>query len=96
MNDLVVLSLTRESMIIALKIAAPALGVALVVGLVLSMLQAITQINESTLTFVPKLLGMLAVMLMTGPFIGGELVNFGQQMFTALASYRDIASATRF
>ncbi|MBM3598845.1 MAG: flagellar biosynthesis protein FliQ [Alphaproteobacteria bacterium] len=96
MNELVILSLARESMIVALKISAPALAAALIVGLVLSMLQAITQISEMTLTFVPKLLGMLAVMLLTGPFVGGELVDFGRRTFAMLAEYRDIADAARF
>ena len=71
-----VIEIIRESMIVMLKIAGPIMLVAMVVGLIISLFQALTQIQEVTLTFVPKILAVFAVMLIMGPFIVTELIDW--------------------
>jgi flagellar biosynthetic protein FliQ len=86
-NEAVVLGIAREAMITALMVAAPILGVTLVVGIVVSLVQAVTQVNEMTLTFVPKLLGVFVAMLIFGPWMMETLLNFSAGLFANMASY---------
>jgi flagellar biosynthetic protein FliQ len=67
MNEDMVLSLGLEALKTTLFLAAPILLVAMLVGIAVSMLQAITQINEATLTFIPKIVAIAIVMVVTGP-----------------------------
>ena len=67
-ND--VLTVSRDAMWVTLKIAGPMMIVGLVIGLVVSLFQALTQIQEMTLAFVPKILGIFAVFLLMLPFMG--------------------------
>ena len=87
MNESVVLGLARESLTTALMIAAPILGASLVIGVVVSIIQAATQVNEMTLTFVPKLIGGFVVMLLFGPCMMQTLVSFSAGLFANMASY---------
>lgn len=80
MSELFVLSVGKEAIMTALKVAAPILIVSMVVGLLISIFQAVTQIQEQTLTFVPKLLAIIAVMLILGSWILNTLVQFIQNM----------------
>jgi flagellar biosynthetic protein FliQ len=59
---------------------------ALVVGLLISVFQALTQINEQTMTFVPKILAVFATLVVTGPWLLNSLVNYTANMFTMLPS----------
>lgn len=70
----------KESIFLALKIAGPVLIVSMIVGLLISIFQAVTQIQEQTLTFVPKMISIIAVLLILGPWMLRTLVNFIQQM----------------
>lgn len=70
----------KESIFLALKIAGPVLIVSMIVGLIISIFQAVTQIQEQTLTFVPKMISIIAVLLILGPWMLRTLVNFIQQM----------------
>jgi len=79
MTESDVAALLRDAMLVTLKLGAPPLLAALAVGLAVSLLQAVTQINEATLAFVPKALA-----------IGGALVLLGGFMFAALADYARI------
>lgn len=76
MNENEVISITREAMWVMLKIAGPLLLIALVVGVVISLIQALTQIQEMTLTFVPKIVVMLAAALLLLPFMMQTLETF--------------------
>lgn len=76
------IELVRETLIIALKIAAPILLAGVVVGLVISIFQAITSIQEQTLTFVPKIVAMLLVAVVLIPWIAVRLMEFTVQMCT--------------
>lgn len=87
MNESVVLGLAKESLTTALMISAPILGASLVIGVIVSIIQAATQVNEMTLTFVPKLVGGFVVMLLFGPWMMETLVSFSAGLFANMASY---------
>ena len=71
----------RDALLILLKLAGPVLGVGLVVGLAVSMLQALTQINESTLVFIPKLLAVCATIGVLGGFMMQTLGDYARSVF---------------
>ena len=71
----------REAVWVMIKIGAPAMLVALVVGVVISLFQALTQIQEMTISFVPKLLAVLATLVLTTPFAVAALRDFTLQLF---------------
>ena len=87
MNESVALALARESLWIALQVGAPILGVTLVVGIVVSIVQAVTQVNEMTLTFVPKFLGVFVAMLIFGPWMLETMLNFTALLFANMGQY---------
>ncbi|HEX8972497.1 flagellar biosynthesis protein FliQ [Oryzihumus sp.] len=84
MTDSAVVHLAVEAMIIAMKLAAPILIVSLAIGFGISLMQSVTQIQEVTLSFVPKLLGVALVILVTGHWMLGEVVDFTRQLFDTL------------
>ncbi len=84
MNDATVIGLGQGALMTALMISAPILVVSLGVGLVVSVFQAMTQINEATLSFVPKVLGVFAVSAVMGPWMIGTMVNYTTQLFVSL------------
>jgi flagellar biosynthesis protein FliQ len=86
MNEDVVINLVMEAMALAFKVAMPLLGVALVLGLVVSVIQAVTQIQEQTLSFIPKIIGMAVVLVVAGPWMLGQVVSYTQQLYTAIPS----------
>ncbi len=71
----------RDAMVVLLKLGGPALLAALVVGLVISLFQAVTQINEATLAYVPKLLAIGGALALTGPFMLATLADYTQGLF---------------
>lgn len=73
--------LLRESMLVVLKLGAPTLLVALVAGLLMSVLQAATQINEATLAFVPKVAAIGVTLVLTGSFMATTLAEFARLLF---------------
>ena len=79
-----VITLIQQALQVLVLISAPLLLTALVVGLVVSIFQAATQINEMTLSFIPKLLAMFAVFLLAGPWMLGTLVDFTRQLFSSI------------
>ena len=76
MNAQMVLTMGQEALITLLLISAPVLGVVLAVGLLVSLFQAVTQINEATLTFIPKLVAAVLVFAMAGPWMLSLLVDY--------------------
>lgn len=76
MNAQMVLTLGREALLMMLMVSSPVLGVMLVVGLLVSLFQAVTQINEATLSFVPKLVAAIAVFAIAGPWMLSMLVEY--------------------
>lgn len=82
MNATDVLEISRDSIWVMLKISAPLMLTALIVGLVISLLQALTQLQEQTLTFVPKILILFAVFVLTIPFMSNTLIEFTRELMT--------------
>jgi len=76
-----VLTLAHQAMVVALMLAAPLLLIGLAVGLVISMFQAATQINEMTLTFIPKLAAILTTLVIAGPWMLTTMLDFMRQLF---------------
>ena len=75
--------LLRHSLVLALIISAPMLLIGLVVGIVVSLLQAVTQIQEQTLTFVPKIAAMVGAAILLLPWIGQRLLEYASEMFSS-------------
>jgi flagellar biosynthetic protein FliQ len=86
MNAADVLDITREALMVTLKIGGPVMIIALVVGLVISLLQALTQIQESTLAFVPKLVVIFVSLMMLLPFMLSQLTTFTRGIAARIAS----------
>jgi flagellar biosynthetic protein FliQ len=86
MNELVALELGRRAIEVTLMMCAPMLVTALVVGLVISVVQALTQINEVTLSFVPKILAVFGALVVTGPWLISTMLSYTVNLFNALPS----------
>jgi flagellar biosynthetic protein FliQ len=79
-----VLTLVQQALWITMLVSAPMLLAALATGLVVSIFQAATQINEATLSFIPKLLAIFAVMLITGPWMLATLIDYMRELITRI------------
>ncbi|GAB7545237.1 MULTISPECIES: flagellar biosynthesis protein FliQ [Cupriavidus] len=79
-----VMSIATQAMKMTLMLSAPLLLVALVAGLVVSLFQAATQINEMTLSFIPKLLALFATMVLAGPWMINTFVDYMREVFQGI------------
>jgi flagellar biosynthesis protein FliQ len=79
-----VLTIGSEAMQTTLMVAAPILGTALAIGLIVSIFQAATQINEQTLSFIPKLVGVMAMLLLAGHWMLMTLVDYMHHVFSMI------------
>jgi len=86
MTEAELIDLARESMIVFIKMSAPALIIGLAVGLLISLIQTLTQIMEQTITFVPKFIATGAAILFFGSFMLQELINFTRQLMDRIIS----------
>ena len=84
MTPQMVVAIGREALTVTLMVAAPMLGFGLVIGLIISVFQAVTQINEMTLTFVPKILAVAAALLIFLPWMINVLTDFGRHMLSLI------------
>ncbi len=82
MNQADALDLVRSAIWAVIMASGPCIVAAMLVGLVISLLQALTQIQEATLTFVPKIIVIFVVALITAPCIGSVLFGFSEQVFS--------------
>jgi flagellar biosynthetic protein FliQ len=89
MNDAAVLEIALQAIIIAAKLAAPILLVTLAVGFGISLLQSVTQIQEVTLTFVPKLGAVALVIMFAGNWMLAELVSFTEALYEGIPRLAD-------
>ncbi len=87
MDPQAALTLGQNALFLLLMVSAPVLAVVLVVGLVISLFQAITQIHEATLSFVPKLIAAIAVFAIAGPWMMTTLVEFIRNTILAIPNY---------
>ena len=79
-----VMDLAHKTLLVTSMVAAPLLLIAIITGLVIGMLQAATQINESTLSFIPKLLMLLLTLFVAGPWILRVLIDFTRDLYAAI------------
>ena len=79
-----VMDLAHKTLLVTSLIAAPLLLIALITGLVIGMLQAATQINESTLSFIPKLLMLVLTLFVAGPWILRVLIDFTRDLYAGI------------
>lgn len=85
MNATLAMELSQGALTTSLLLLVPILGIALVVGLAVSVFQAVTQINEMTLTFVPKLIALFATLLLLGPWMLATMVDYSTGLFVLMA-----------
>lgn len=86
MNEIAILEIGRDATWMLLLISAPLLVVGTVVGIAVALLQALTTIQETTLTFVPKIVAMLAAMVLFLPFMTTTLIEFTQRLFDRIVA----------
>lgn len=79
-----VMTMGRQAMEVTLMVSAPLLLVALIVGLVVSIFQAATQINEATLSFIPKLIGIFVALIIAGPWMLSIMLDYMRQLFSGI------------
>ncbi|MDX2095815.1 MAG: flagellar biosynthesis protein FliQ [Alphaproteobacteria bacterium] len=86
MDSVEIVDLAREGIWVLMLVGMPTMLTALVVGLAISLVQALTQVQESTLTFVPKLVAMLLVMMLAMPYMLQSLEDYGEKLFNRIAT----------
>lgn len=82
MNEADALKLVQDAIWAVIVGAGPAVGAATAVGIVIALIQALTQIQEATLTFVPKILAVFAALLLLAPLAAAQLMSFTEQVYT--------------
>ncbi|NTV51411.1 MAG: flagellar biosynthesis protein FliQ [Candidatus Firestonebacteria bacterium] len=87
MNEMVVMKLAKDALWLILLLSAPALLVGLVIGLVVSVFQAVTSIQEMTLALIPKILAVFAALLVCGPWSLRLLISYTQQIIANIPHY---------
>lgn len=87
MNELVVIDIARQALFLVLKASAPMLITSLIVGLVVSILQTVTSIQEQTLTFVPKLIAIFLVLMLVGNWVMSTITSYTVELFSNFSYY---------
>ena len=86
MNEAEVIEIGREAILVMLQMTMPLMVISLVVGVIISLFQAMTQIQEQTITFAPKLLVMFVALLVLLPFMINSIVNFTERLMDRIAT----------
>jgi flagellar biosynthesis protein FliQ len=79
-----IVNLATQAMTLALEVAGPLLLVGLVIGLVVSIFQAVTQIQEQSLSFIPKIAGVAVIIVILGPWMLNQLVTYAQNLYLSI------------
>lgn len=87
MTDIMVIKILREALLITLVVAAPILGMGMFVGLIVSIIQTTTSIQEQTLTFVPKIIAIFFAIIFFGPWMIHMLVNYAVNLFMLIEKF---------
>ena len=87
MTELTVIKLAREALATVLLVAGPILGLSLIVGLIVSIFQATTQIQEQTLAFVPKILTVLGATVILGPWMLRVMIDFASRLLSNMNQF---------
>lgn len=90
MSENVIIDIAREALFLAIKVAAPVLLVSLIVGLIVSILQTVTSIQEQTLTFVPKFLSIMLVLMLFGNWMLNSVKEFMIELFSNFSYYINV------
>ena len=85
MNEAEIFEITHESIFTLLKVVTPIIGVALAVGLIIGIFQALTQIQEMTLAFVPKIICVFLTLILLFPFMFGQMQTLSDTLFSKIA-----------
>jgi flagellar biosynthetic protein FliQ len=86
MTDAVVIDVAQKALMLTLALSAPLLGLGLIVGLIVSVFQAATQIHEMTLTFIPKIAAVGVALIVCGPWMLNRIVSFTNQLLQSIPS----------
>ncbi|MGL5331061.1 MAG: flagellar biosynthesis protein FliQ [Peptostreptococcaceae bacterium] len=86
MSELMIMTVVKKALYTGMMIAGPILVISLIVGLIISIFQATTQIQEQTLTFVPKLIAIVGVLVIGGPWMLNKLVVLTTELFNMIAT----------
>jgi flagellar biosynthetic protein FliQ len=86
MNQDTVINLATQAMMLALKIAGPLLLMGLIIGLLVSIFQAVTSIQEQSLSFIPKIVGVAVLIVVLGPWMLNQLVTYAQNLYMSIPS----------
>lgn len=86
MNQDTVVNLATQAMTLAFEVAGPILLVGLVIGLAVSLFQAVTQIQEQSLSFIPKIIGLAVLIVVLGPWMMDKLINYVINLYTSIPS----------
>lgn len=87
MTEVLALQLMGDMLVTALLIGAPVLGLSMLVGLLISILQVVTQVQEMSLTFVPKIVTVVATMIFFGPWMLKKLTHFSASVISSIPTY---------
>jgi flagellar biosynthetic protein FliQ len=86
MNQDTVVNLATQAMTLAFEVAGPILLVGLVIGLAVSLFQAVTQIQEQSLSFIPKIVGLAVLIVILGPWMMDKLINYAANLYMSIPS----------
>jgi flagellar biosynthesis protein FliQ len=86
MDQDTVINLATQAMMLALKIAGPVLLLGLIIGLLVSIFQAVTSIQEQSLSFIPKIVGVAVLIVVLGPWMLDQLVGYAQNLYLSIPS----------
>jgi flagellar biosynthetic protein FliQ len=86
MNEIAVLEIGREAVFVILKTAGPIMAIGMLIGLIIALFQALTTIQEMTLTFVPKIMVIFVAMIVLLPFMMTTVVEFGRTLFDRIVT----------
>jgi len=84
MNQNEIITIAQQALIVTMKGSAPVLGIGLIVGLIISIFQATTQINDQTIAFVPKIIAVMIILLVAGPWIMNLLIDYTITLFSQI------------
>jgi flagellar biosynthetic protein FliQ len=84
MNQADALDIVQSALWTVIVASGPAIGAAMAIGIVIALLQALTQVQEMTLTFIPKIVAILVVCSLTAPFMGAVIYSFAEQVYARI------------
>ncbi|HBN07103.1 MAG TPA: flagellar biosynthetic protein FliQ [Cyanobacteria bacterium UBA8530] len=87
MNQQIFLGMCQRALFVFLILGGPALFISLFVGVAISIFQAVTQINEATMTFIPKVAAILIVLVLTGPWMLNSLLDYTSEILISIPNY---------